>query len=146
MALALNIVSHSEKETVAFGEKLAGSFKAGDVLILIGPVGGGKTAFVRGLAAGMGLDDALVTSPSFGIVNEYPGQLPLYHFDFYRLNSSSELSEVGWDEYLERPAIVAAEWGERADEYLPNTYYKIEFRIIDQSTREIDLTMHNNNV
>jgi tRNA threonylcarbamoyladenosine biosynthesis protein TsaE len=140
MPLILNIVSHSEEETLALAAKLVSLFKAGDVLVLTGVLGAGKTVFVRGLAAAMGIDEAQVNSPSFTLVNEYPGERMLYHFDLYRLADSSELYEIGWDEYLGRDGLVVVEWGEKAAEYLPDRYYQIEFGMTGESDREINIS------
>ncbi len=140
MPIILNIVSHSEEETLALAAKLVRLFKPGDVLVLTGVLGAGKTVFVRGLAAAMGIDEGLVNSPSFTLVNEYQGETMLYHFDLYRLADSSELYEIGWDEYLGRDGLVVVEWGEKADEYLPNRYYQIEFGMVGETDREINIS------
>ncbi len=137
----ISITSHSENETLALGKRLSTSFKPGDVLVLTGRLGSGKTVFVRGLAQGRGLDPESVTSPSFGFVNEYPGKDPLYHFDLYRLGDVTELYEVGWDEYLEREGLVVVEWGERAGGFLPERYYLVEFSIVDDDERQINFSL-----
>jgi tRNA threonylcarbamoyladenosine biosynthesis protein TsaE len=134
-------VSHSEDETLALAAKLSASFQAGDVIVLKGPLGAGKTAFVRGLAMGMGIDDTLVNSPSYTFVNEYEGEIPLFHFDLYRLTSPDDLYEIGWDDYLTRPGVVVVEWGERADELLPSRYYLLEFTIVGETERGIDISL-----
>jgi tRNA threonylcarbamoyladenosine biosynthesis protein TsaE len=141
VAKELQIVSHSEEQTSALATRLAESFKPGDVLILTGPLGAGKSVFVRGMAGGLGIDQNLVTSPTFTFVNEYPADKPLYHFDLYRLKSSSELYEIGWDEYLSRRGIVVVEWGEKAEQMLPSRYYWIKFGIIDEHQRSIDISL-----
>lgn len=137
----LSIVSHSEEQTMALAGKLAMSFVEGDVLILKGALGSGKTTFVRALAAGRGIDESLVTSPSYTFVNEYGGDPPLYHLDLYRLGDVSELLEIGWDEYLGREGIVLVEWGDKAADLLPERYYLLEFGIIDAERRQIDLSL-----
>ena len=137
----LNIVSHSEKQTVALAKKLAPSFKRGDFISLNGSLGSGKTVFVRGLAGALKVDEAEVSSPSFTFVNEYPGEIPLYHFDLYRIKDSSELYEIGWDEYLGREGLVVVEWGEKAAEMLPARYYRIDFKIISKNDREINISL-----
>lgn len=141
MVSILSITSHSEDETLALGKRLAGSFSPGDVIVLTGPLGSGKTVFVRGIALGRGFGEDAVTSPSFGFVNEYVGKSPMYHFDLYRLRDVAELYEIGWDEYLERDGIVVVEWGERADGLLPARYYLIEFGITGDETREIKISL-----
>ena len=139
MNLKLNIVSHSEAETEGLGQRLAPMLRPGDVLVLTGELGTGKTAFVRGLARGLGIDENTVNSPSYTIVNEYPETVALYHFDLYRISDPSELYEVGWDEYRGRNGVIAVEWGERAGELLPPGYYRIGFKMIDESEREINI-------
>ena len=126
---------------MALARRLATSFDAGDTIVLKGPLGAGKTVFVRGLAQGLGIDEQLVTSPSFGFVNEYAGKPPLYHFDLYRLNDVVELYEIGWDEYLGRDGITVIEWGERAESLLPSRHYHIEFAMIDDTSRNIDIAL-----
>ena len=140
MALRLNITSHNESETIVLAKKLVPLFRPGDLVILKGELGAGKTAFVRGLAEALGLDREAVNSPSFTIVNEYPGERPLYHLDLYRINVPTELDEIGWDEYLQRPGLIVVEWGDKAGDYLPSQYYVISFEIIDENTREINVS------
>ena len=98
-------ISRSEKETEAIGEKFAAHLAGG----------AGKTAFVRGMARGMGLA-CRVSSPTFTIVNEYEGERELIHFDMYRLESSDELFEIGWEDYLARGAVCAVEWSEKVED------------------------------
>ena len=144
MSKILNVISHSEFETAALAEKLAVSFKIGDVIVLTGDLGAGKTVFVRGLAKGLGHDEDLVNSPSFTIINEYPGEKPLYHFDLYRLSDQDELYEIGWDEYLNRDGLIVVEWGEKAKNYLPSRYYQINFKFLNENEREIDISLESN--
>jgi len=106
--------THSEAETEALGEALGRSAAPGLVLAFTGDLGAGKTAFVRGLARGLGYPGR-VTSPTFTIVNEYEtGRLPLFHFDWYRLQSPDELFDIGWEDYLARNGVCAVEWSEHA--------------------------------
>lgn len=108
-------ITHSETETEALAESLADKIKDGTVLAMYGDLGAGKTAFVRGLAKGMGLN-CRVSSPTFTIVNEYEGDRELIHFDMYRLSSSDELFDIGWEDYLARGAVCAVEWSENVDD------------------------------
>ncbi|HDL01686.1 MAG TPA: tRNA (adenosine(37)-N6)-threonylcarbamoyltransferase complex ATPase subunit type 1 TsaE [candidate division Zixibacteria bacterium] len=141
MTKVLQVISHFEEETLALAEKILPLLTPQDLLVLTGELGAGKTLFVRGLAKGLGIDEMIVNSPSYTIVNEYPGKHPMYHFDLYRLGDSSELVEIGWDDYLNKDGLVVVEWGERADEFLPNRYFKIEFSIIDEKEREIVISL-----
>ena len=114
----MEIISRSEQDTEAAGQALAARLRPGDVVAYRGGLGMGKTAFTRGLARGLGCAGR-VTSPTFTIVNEYPGPLPLFHFDMYRLGSSEELFDIGWEDYLERGGICAVEWSEQVADAIP---------------------------
>ena len=108
----MTFTTHSAAETEALGERLAACLTGGEVIAYTGDLGAGKTAFTRGLARGLGITDR-VTSPTFTIVNEYEwGRLPLFHFDMYRLSSSDELYDIGWEDYLARGGVCAVEWSE----------------------------------
>ncbi len=114
----MEFISHSAEETERFGEALAASLHPGAVLAYTGTLGMGKTAFTRGLARGLGCRGR-VTSPTFTVVNEYEGKTPLFHFDMYRLSSSDELFDIGWEDYLARGGVCAVEWSERVTDALP---------------------------
>ncbi len=137
----IQVISHSEEQTLALAKKLAALFKPGDVVVLKGELGSGKTLFVRGLAVARGIDERFVSSPSFTFLNEYPGSPPLYHFDLYRLRDLTELREIGWDEYLEKNGLVVIEWGERAEHYLPDRYFLVDFTILSEQEREINISL-----
>ena len=117
--------STSVSETEAFGERLAKKLLPGSVVAFTGSLGMGKTALTRGLARGLGCR-ARVTSPTFTIVNEYDGAGPLFHFDMYRLGSSDELYDIGWDDYLARGGVCAVEWSERVEDALPEDAVRID--------------------
>ncbi|MEF2950498.1 MAG: tRNA (adenosine(37)-N6)-threonylcarbamoyltransferase complex ATPase subunit type 1 TsaE [Oscillospiraceae bacterium] len=137
----MQFVSHSTQETEQFGEEVAKSLRGGDVLAFTGSLGMGKTAFTRGLARGLGCRGR-VTSPTFTIVNEYDGKTPLFHFDMYRLGSSDELFDIGWDDYLARGGVCAVEWSERVSDALPEDtiYVDIARGEEDENTRTITVT------
>ncbi len=104
---------------IAFGEQIAESLKAGDVVALVGDLGAGKTHITQGIAKKLGYL-AEVTSPTFALVNEYVAAKPeLIHFDLYRLEQAEELLEIGWEEYLERDAVLVVEWADRFPELMP---------------------------
>ena len=134
----MTLVSHGEAETLDIGRTLAGRLHPGSVVALYGDLGAGKTALVRGLAQGLGLS-ARVTSPTFTIVNEYDGVLPLFHFDMYRLQSADELFEIGWDDYLQRGGVIAVEWSENAGGYLPEDTVRICIKKTGEHSRSIDI-------
>ena len=104
-------ISNSEKETELIGQRFAENLPGGTVVAMYGDLGAGKTAFVRGMAKGMGLD-CRVSSPTFTIVNEYLGKRELIHFDMYRLSDADELFDIGWEDYLTRGGVCAVEWSE----------------------------------
>ena len=108
-------ISESEAQTEAIGEQFAKNLADGTVVAMYGDLGAGKTAFVRGMARGMGLS-CRVSSPTFTIVNEYCGERELIHFDMYRLNDSDELFDIGWEDYLARGAVCVVEWSEKIDD------------------------------
>jgi tRNA threonylcarbamoyladenosine biosynthesis protein TsaE len=122
------IHTKSPAETEALGERLGAIVPAGTVIAYTGDLGAGKTAFTRGLARGLGIKER-VTSPTFTIVNEYEGgRLPLFHFDLYRLGSSEELWDIGWEEYLDRGGVCAVEWSERCEDALEEPIVRVDLR------------------
>ncbi len=114
----MEYLSHSEQETEALGAALAEKLGPGDVVAYRGDLGAGKTAFTRGLARGLGCTGR-VTSPTFTIVNEYEGRVPLFHFDLYRLGDEEELWDIGWEDYLGRGGVCAVEWSESCPGAIP---------------------------
>lgn len=120
--------SESEQDTERLGEDLVKQLAPGSVVAFTGDLGAGKTAFVRGMARGLGISQR-VTSPTFTIVNEYEGgSLPLFHFDMYRLGSADDLFDIGWEDFLRRGGICAVEWSENIEDALePDTIY-VEIR------------------
>ena len=132
--------THSPAETRALGERLARHLRPGDVLCLWGDLGAGKSELTRGIAAGLGVT-APVTSPSFTIMNVYgEGRCPLYHFDWYRLESSEELYEMGMDEYLGGDGVAVVEWPGVCPDAIPDTRLDITLAPLDDTSREITLT------
>ena len=127
----MQFLSHSTQETEAIGDELAQKLRGGDVLAFTGSLGMGKTAFTRGLARGLGCRGR-VTSPTFTIVNEYEGRTPLFHFDMYRLGSSDELFDIGWDDYLARGGVCAVEWSERGSDALPEDTIFVDIARTDE--------------
>ena len=110
------LYSDSPARTEALGELVAARLRPGDVIACYGGLGMGKTAFTRGLARGLGVTEP-VTSPTYTIVNEYlSGSMPLFHFDMYRLGSSDELFDIGWEDYLSRGGVCCVEWSENVDD------------------------------
>lgn len=121
----MKYISNSYEETQKIAADFAKTLKEGDVLCMYGDLGVGKTAFVQGLAKGLGIDEP-ITSPTFTIVNEYSGTLPLYHFDVYRIADSDEMYEIGYEEYVYGDGVSVIEWPQLIDDILPETRYDIE--------------------
>ena len=135
------IISNSPEETQAAGRRLAATLRKGAVVALIGDLGAGKTHFTKGLVEELGGDPAEVTSPTFTLVHEYrEGRLPVFHFDFYRLEEASELRNIGWEEYLLEDGVVVVEWAERFPSALPEGTLRVRFSIGggDQRTLEVE--------
>ena len=137
----MNYTTRSAAETELLGARLAELLRPGDVIALRGGLGAGKTAFTRGLARGLGIEEA-VTSPTYTIVNEYPqGRLPLFHFDMYRLRDPEELFDLGWEDYLDRGGVCAVEWSENVWEALEDPIVvSIERDADDEEVRHITIT------
>ncbi|HIT02310.1 MAG TPA: tRNA (adenosine(37)-N6)-threonylcarbamoyltransferase complex ATPase subunit type 1 TsaE [Candidatus Enterenecus merdae] len=122
----MEFVTHSPEQTRALGQRLAAALWPGAVVAFTGDLGAGKTAFVAGMAKGLGIEE-WVTSPTFTIVNEYEGgRLPLFHFDMYRLGSAEELFHIGWEDYLARGGVCAVEWSEHVAEALEEDAIRVD--------------------
>ena len=121
-----SIISKSEKDTISTGAMLAKYLKPDVVVALFGDLGSGKTAFTRGIVQGMGIKDA-VSSPTFALVHEYRGAIPVYHFDMYRVLSWDDLYSTGFFDYLENGGICVVEWSENIENALPEKSVKVRF-------------------
>ncbi len=128
----------SEQETEELGARLGAALPGGTVVALYGGLGAGKTAFVRGMARGMGLS-CRVSSPTFTIVNEYLGPRELIHFDMYRLGGAEELFEIGWEDYLSRGAVCAVEWSENVQDAFYGDEVRVSIRRLGDKEREISI-------
>ena len=134
----MEYITNSPEETEALGQKLGAVLKPGALIAYRGDLGAGKTAFTRGLARGLG-SAMSVTSPTYTIVNEYTdGRLPLFHFDMYRLSSSDELWDIGWEDYLERGGVCAVEWSENVADALEDAIW-ITLEKLGDETRRITI-------
>ena len=130
-------VTHSAEETRALGKRLADLLRPGDVVLLQGGLGAGKSELARGVARGLGVSGP-VPSPSFTILNAYDeGRVPLYHFDWYRIHDPDEIAQMGMDEQLGGDGIALIEWSERAQEFVPERNLTVLIRAVDEETREI---------
>ena len=131
-------ISRNEYDTEELGRRFAAALPGGTVVAMYGDLGAGKTAFVRGMARGMGLD-CRVSSPTFTIVNEYLGERELIHFDMYRLNSADELYDIGWEDYLNRGAVCAVEWSEKVTDAFTGEEYTVRIEKLNDVSRRISI-------
>lgn len=124
--------TENPEETQTLGKKLGKTLKRGDVIALVGDLGTGKTCLTQGIARGVGIaSDEIVNSPSYILINEYNGAIPIYHIDLYRLEDSEEIAELGLSEYIESDGICIIEWAERMSDLLPDTCIKIHITLAD---------------
>ena len=134
----MEYITGSPEETEAVGAALGRVLTPGSVVAYRGDLGAGKTAFTRGLARGLGCTDT-VTSPTYTIVNEYlSGRIPLFHFDMYRLRSSDDLWDIGWEDYLERGGVCAVEWSENVADAMENAV-TVNLEKLGENTRRITI-------
>jgi tRNA threonylcarbamoyladenosine biosynthesis protein TsaE len=134
----LTLLTCSPEETEALGQRLGVLLSAGIFIALCGELGGGKTCFTRGIVAGAAQEAAYqVSSPTFAIMNEYPAEAPIYHFDFYRFSGWREIAELGFEDYFQGHGICIAEWAEKLDELLPPERLEITFAHAGDEQRTI---------
>ena len=134
----LKFLTNNEAETEAIGAKLSAALPDGSVVALYGGLGAGKTAFVRGMARGMGLN-CRVSSPTFTIVNEYLGERELIHFDMYRIGGADELFDIGWEDYLARGAVCAVEWSENVEDAFFGDEIVVRIEKLGDTKRKISI-------
>ena len=131
-------ITNSELETEKVGERLAKAVSGGAVVAMYGDLGAGKTAFVRGMARGMGLT-CRVSSPTFTIVNEYLGERELIHFDMYRLSGADELFDIGWEDYISRGAVCVVEWSENVQDAFFGDEVVVRIEKLNDTDRKITI-------
>ena len=130
-------ILRTPEDTIQYGRAMAGALESGDVIALCGELGAGKTHLVKGLAAGLGAECA-VTSPTFTLIHEYRGgRLPIFHADWYRVEEEQELLKIGIDDYLAEDGVVIVEWADKFRATLPARTLWIEFRFLEDGTREV---------
>lgn len=133
-------LSQSSKQTMNLGRLLARQLLAGDILAFFGELGAGKTCFIKGICQGLGVpENVYITSPTFVIINRYIGRLPIYHFDFYRLSCLEEIIDLGYEEFFFGKGICLIEWADRAENLLPDDYFKISMHHISPKERKIEI-------
>ena len=134
----MKIISNGIEETIALGAKLAKRLKPGDIVALIGDLGSGKTVFTKGIAKGLGVKDVrYVNSPTFVIIKEYKGKIPLYHFDLYRLEKAGIFDELNYDEYFYGDGVTVVEWADKIRSLLPKKYIEVKLSVTGEETRKI---------
>lgn len=132
------MISNNIEETIKVGSKLAKSLKAGSVVALVGELGSGKTVLTKGIAKGLGVKNVrYVNSPTFVIIKEYKGKLPLYHFDLYRLNKSSLLDSENFEEYFYGDGVTVIEWADKIRKLLPPKYMEVRLSVAGENKRKI---------
>ena len=131
----------SVDETIQLAEKLGRQIKGSSVIALTGPIGSGKTHFIKGLSRGLGVKNpGEVKSPTFVLLHIYQGRLPIYHFDLYRLEKEEELDRIGFDEFVTNPETVSViEWADRAPRHIPSESIRVHLEILDSSRRKISI-------
>ena len=142
--MEIKVISNNEQTTKEIAQKYAKSIKSPCVISLVGDLGAGKTTFAKGFAEGFGVNQ-VVTSPTYTIMNEYKGSImPLYHFDMYRLSSMEEAINCGFEEYFDLKTlkgVVLVEWAKNVEGLLPAYHVQISFNKIDETKREISITI-----
>ena len=141
------ITTHTSDETQKLGKTIGKWIEHPLVIGLSGDLGSGKTAFVQGLAEGLEVpDEYYITSPTFTLINQYPGRFPLFHIDLYRLDGISDLEDIGLDELLYDQAVIAIEWAEKMSPDLPAEHLAMTFKITDDDYRRISLIAYGHNL
>lgn len=136
----MKLISNSVEETIAIGVKLARKLKKGTVVALIGDLGSGKTVLTKGIAEGLGVKNPrYVNSPTFVIIKEYKGRLPLYHFDLYRLNKSTVLDAESYEEYFYGDGVAVIEWADKIRALLPKKYIEVKMKVAGDDKRKIEI-------
>ncbi|MCX8011650.1 MAG: tRNA (adenosine(37)-N6)-threonylcarbamoyltransferase complex ATPase subunit type 1 TsaE [Desulfobacterota bacterium] len=134
----LIFTTFNPEETEIIGKRVGEQFHGGEGVSLRGELGSGKTCFTRGIARGLGINNQIpVVSPSFTLINEYPGKIPLYHFDFYRIDEVERIFDLGYEEYFYGRGVTVIEWGEKIAQFLPPEHMKVFFIMVEDETRQI---------
>lgn len=136
----MKLISDSREQTLETGRIIGSVLERGDIVALIGELGSGKTCLTQGLAQGLGVaENVPVVSPTFTLINEYPGRLPLVHLDVYRLSGPRDLEDMGYEEYFYGGGVIVIEWAEKVRDVLPDRTLFVTMRYVDENTRELVL-------
>ena len=142
----IDITTQSVDETQKLGQKLGALLESPLIIALVGDLGSGKTAFGQGRAGGLDVSaEYYITSPTFTLINEYPGRMPLFHVDLYRLETVNDLDDIGLDELLCDRAVIAIEWADKLSVDLSNEYLSVRFQIIDENCRKVKMIGYGQN-
>ena len=134
------MISKSIEETIEIGSKIAKDLKPGDVVALIGDLGSGKTVLTKGIARGLGVKETrYVNSPTFVIIKEHKGNIPLYHFDLYRLNKTGMYDEIGFEEYFYGDGVTVIEWADKIEKLLPKKRIEVRLSVAGEDKRKIEI-------
>ena len=134
------IISENPAQTIRLGRALGMLLSPGSFVALFGDLGAGKTLLAKGIALGLGVaDENEVASPTFVLINEYRGRIPIYHIDLYRLDHPEQVEGIGWDEILCSPAVTLVEWAERAGDYLPQDRLEVHMQWSGEESRTIEI-------
>jgi len=136
----MTVTTTTAEETIRLGEKIARRLKPGDLVALSGELGAGKTTLVKGIAKGLGVKNyRYVNSPSFVLVKEYKGKIPLFHFDIYRLNNLKDIEDIGYEDYLARDGVIVIEWSSKMGRILPERHLNVALKIKNPNERTISV-------
>jgi tRNA threonylcarbamoyladenosine biosynthesis protein TsaE len=143
--LTSSFLCYTPEQTFQLGEEIGKKAQSGEVWCLTGGLGAGKTLFVKGMAKGLGFEGN-VTSPTFNLQNVYEGRLPMYHFDWYRLNKAEEVENIGWSEWLSREGVVVVEWGDKFKNLFPPKVIKMAFEPYTETGRRLIVEGHDESI
>jgi len=133
--------TQSASETIRIGKSVGRNLRPGDIVALVGELGAGKTQFIKGLAAGAGVGKpTYISSPSFTLINEYPGRIPFYHIDLYRLEREREAEELGLEDYFQGEGVTAIEWADKIPSLLPKELLSVHIVYIGKNRRSLQIT------
>jgi len=134
------MITHNRDETIKLGENLAKKLSKGDVVALCGDLGSGKTTFTKGIGKGLGIKDpSHINSPTYVLIKEYKGKIPLYHIDLYRLDNLKDIEDISIEEYIYGDGITVIEWAEKIQSLLPKEHISVKFIVRGEDKREIKI-------
>ncbi|MDD5669807.1 MAG: tRNA (adenosine(37)-N6)-threonylcarbamoyltransferase complex ATPase subunit type 1 TsaE [Candidatus Omnitrophica bacterium] len=142
MIKSKKFISHSVADTLSIGKSLSGYLRKADIICLSGQLGAGKTVFTKGVALGLGIKRDKIISPTFVLIREHKGKMPLYHFDFYRLSETCDIAGLGYEEYLYGDGISVIEWPDRLGNLMPEEFLCVELSVVDEKKRAVTFIPH----